>query len=116
MDPYYKLNGLYIKLPHNIKFGRYNLTKSGRVASGNMKMDIITTKRKFELSYSVLSGTQYDQLESILFDGTSFFSFEYVQGSQVKTATVYAGALNGEPFRTDGIWYYKDVSFALIEQ
>jgi hypothetical protein len=116
MDPYYKLGGLYIKKPSEIKFGRYNLTKSGRVASGDMRLDIKTTKRKFELLYAVLSGTQYDHLENLLFGGSNFFTFEYVQGDQIKTATVYSGALNGTPFRTDGIWYYKDISFALIEQ
>lgn len=116
MNAYYKLDGTIIKSPTSFKTSKYNLTKSGRVASGTMKMDIVAVKRKFEFEYAVLSGPQHKQIDDILFSGSSFFTFEYVENGEVKTATVYAGAYSADKFRTDGIWYWKNVKFDLIEQ
>lgn len=116
MDVYHKLGGVLLKNPTSFKNSKYNLTKSGRVASGKMRMDIIAVKRKFELEYAVIPGDLYDLIDSILFSGNSFFSYEYVENGMVKTATVYAGQLEGQRYRTDGCWYWKGVKFDLIEQ
>jgi len=116
MSAYYQLDGTIIKNPTAFKTSKYNLTKSGRTASGKMKMRIIAVKRKFEFEYAVLDGTRHKQIDDILFGGSSFFAFEYLENGVVKTATVYAGAYSADRFRTDGIWYWKNVKFDLIEQ
>lgn len=118
MNPYYKLAGFSLKSPTSFNIAKYNLTKSGRVASGKVKLKIIARKRKFEFEYTVLSGTDYQIIDDLLYGtGTSeFYTFEYVENGIEKSATVYSGALTADKFRTDGIWYWKNVKFALIEE
>lgn len=111
-----KINGTNIKQPRDFTVESFNLTKSGRVASGTMKMELIAKKRKFGFAYDVLSGVQLDVILSLI-DGTAmFFTLEYEDNGVVKSAMVYAGAVKKKRFRTDGVWYRKDVAFDLIEQ
>lgn len=116
-----KLDGVLIKQPKNDDFqmNTYNLTKAGRVASGKMKMDLIAKKKKFEFKYPVISGTDMQQILSLIDGVKLFFPIEYTdtQDGARKTATVYVGEINKVPFRTDEFgWYWKDVKFNLIEQ
>jgi len=112
----YKLNGTVIRNPTSFETELYKLTKAGRLASGKMVMDVIAKKRKFNLTYDVLSGPDLDTITSILFNDSAFYEFEYVENGEVKTATVYVGAIKYNRFRSDGKWYWKNVEFALIEQ
>lgn len=110
------LNGTTIKKPNNFGIEKYNLTKAGRTADGTMHLELIAKKRKFTLSYEVLRGTELEVILGII-DGTSvFFTLTYVENNVTKTATVYSGAIKSTQFRTDGPWYWKDVTFDLIEQ
>lgn len=111
-----KLNGTTIKKPKDFKISKFNLTKSGRVASGKMVMDLIAKKRKFEFSYEVLSGPDLDTILGIIDTDAMFFTIDYVENGVAKNATVYVGEIAAKKFRTDGVWYWKDVSFNLIEQ
>lgn len=111
-----KLNGVRIKDPTDWDVEEYKLTKAGRVASGKMVMDVVAKKRKFVLSYNVLSGTHLKTIRDILYSDASFFTLEYEDNGVLQTATVYVGAIKRKRFRTDGVWYWKDVEFALIEQ
>ena len=111
-----KLNNVTIKKPKDFKISKFNLTKSGRVASGKMVMDLIAKKRKFEFSYEVLSGPELDTILAVIDTDTMFFTISYVENDVEKSATVYVGEISHKKFRTDGVWYWKDVSFNLIEQ
>lgn len=112
------LGGLDIKQPKPGGFGieKYDLTKSGRVASGKMKIEIIAKKRKFTFNYDVISGAHWDQILSIVDSNTPFFVLNYTENGVVKSATCYAGAKKAILFRTDGGWYWKNATFDLIEQ
>lgn len=117
MNPYpTKLNGVIIKSPADFRIERYNITKAGRVASGDMKMELIAKKRKFLFSYAVLSGKEFQKILEQIDGEQMFFDLEYVENGEIKTAKVYVGAITQRKFRTDGVWYWKDVSFDLIEQ
>lgn len=111
-----RLNGTPIKEPSELQIQEFKLTKSGRVASGKMTMDIIAKKRKFFFTYNVLSGPELDAIMAIVQDGPAFFTLQYNQNGVEKSATVYAGAPKMTKFRTDGKWYWKNVQFDLIEQ
>lgn len=110
------LGGISIKQPTKFDIEKYNLTKSGRVASGLMKMEIIAKKRKFLFQYDVISGTDLDTILGVIDTNTAFFTIGYKENEVAKTATVYSGAISATRFRTDGKWYWKDVKFDLIEQ
>jgi hypothetical protein len=115
-----KINGVEIKVPSALKIQRFNLTKSGRVASGLMSMDLIAKKVKLEVNYEVLSGTEVRKIRDLI-DGNDIFfdiTFEEEDGT-LKTITGYAGAIDMDKYRTPrqgGGWYWKNVSFALIER
>jgi hypothetical protein len=111
-----KLNGQVIKAPSAFSIERYNITKSNRLASGTMVMDLIAKKRKFLLQYTVLGGEDLSLLLSIIDTSAMFFSIEYFEADSMCTKTVYCGPIKYTRFRTDAGWYWKDVSFDLIEQ
>lgn len=111
-----KINGTTIRNPTSWDVEEYKLTKAGRVSSGDMTMDVIAKKRKFNLSYDVLSGTDLEMIRNILYSDDSFFTLEYEDNQEARSAIVYVGAINRRRFRTDGVWYWKDVQFSLIEQ
>ena len=112
-----KLGGIVIKQPKDFDIEKYNITKSGRVASGKMVMDLIAKKRKFLFAYDIISGTALTSILSVIDTDNVFFKIEYTENSnEVKEATVYVGSIKAKKFRTDGVWYWKNVAFDLIEQ
>lgn len=111
-----KLNGVEIKTPDQFSISRFNLTKSGRTANGMMTMDLVAKKRKFNIGYTVISGKELNKILDIIDTDEMFFTIEYQESGVTKTATVYVGEIPTELFRTDGVWYWKNVTFSLIEQ
>lgn len=112
-----RVGGVVMKQPSDFSMEKYNLTKSGRVASGKMKIELIAKKRKFLFVYDVISGVELDTLLSVIDSDEMVFLLEYTENSDViKSAMVYVGAIKAKKFRTDGVWYWKDVTFDLIEQ
>lgn len=110
------LDGQTIKTPNKFNISRYKLSKSERVASGKMTMDIIARKLKFSLKYSVLAGADLKTILDILDTNTAFYAFTYTDDDgAAKSVTVYPGAITQDKFRSTP-WYWKDVEFDLIEQ
>ena len=110
------LAGSAIKQPKDFRIGSFNLTKAGRVATGDMTLEYIATKRKFYFEYDVLAGDELDIIKDIITGSTMFFTLTYKDNGNSESATVYAGALEKEAFRNDGVWYWKSVSFDLIQK
>lgn len=111
--------GVTVKTPTEMPIEKYNLTKSGRVASGKMTMELVAQKRKLVCKYNAI---REDDLQTILNKiynpANMFFSVTFDDAGGPVTMTCYAGAIKGEPVRrdVDGVWIWKDVEFALIEQ
>lgn len=110
------LDGKRIKTPQEFSISKFNLTKSGRVASGKMTMELIAKKRKFFFTYEVLSGKDLDTILSVIDSNKMFFKIQYTENNVIKNATVYVGEISQEKFRTHMGWYWKNVTFNLIEQ
>ena len=112
-----KINGTTIKTPNKFDYEAYNLTKSGRVASGEMTMDLVAKKRKFLLNYTVISGKNLAVILGLIDTSSMFFTLTYKDNDVSKSAVCYVGAIKKTQFRTDsGAWYYKDCQFDLIEK
>lgn len=110
------INGTVIKTPNGFTIKRYNLTKSGRVSSGKMTMEIIAQKREFNLEYAVMNGTELDNILNLIFNpAVPFFTLGYTENGVAKTAKCYSGAIPSNLLRSD-IWIWTDVKFSLIEQ
>lgn len=111
-----KINGVLIKTPSQASLESYNLTKSGRVATGKMMMDLIAKKKKINVAYESISAADMKVIEAAI-DGTAmFFKVEYDLPEGYGTITCYSGAIKKQYYRRRGGWYWKDVAFALIEQ
>lgn len=113
------INGVQIKTPHGFDISRYNLTKSGRVGSGDMTMDLIAKKKKFGFTYDALDGPELKAILALIFDSPAcFFELTYPdETGDAQTKTVYVGEIPSKHVRGRGkytIW--KDVTFSLIER
>lgn len=114
----YKLNGVAIKCPSSFKIERYNITKSNRLASGKMSMELIAKKRKFYFAYDAIDATELNVILDIIWETNAvFYTFTYVENNVTKSAVVYTGSIPNELYRTDdGDWVWKNLTFDLIEQ
>ena len=113
------INGTEIKQPKPGDFGieKYKLTSAGRVASGEMKMELVAKKKKFTMKWEVLKGADLKTIADIVDGDTMFFPITYLDDNgTAQTATVYSGALKYTNFRGDQGWYWVDASVDLIEQ
>lgn len=113
-----KVNGTQIKSPSTFKVGIFRLSKSGRLASGLMTMEIIAQKRRLDLTWEVISGSNLNAIIDIL-DSATFYSVEFPDpkiNNFQNTLTMYVGDLNQELVKSVGDRVWKDVTISLIEQ
>ena len=115
-----KLNGNTIRNPTvPIQISKYPVTKAGRVASALMTIDFLAEKSTFKFEYDVISYANLQTILNILHNfPTMFHTLNINENGVEANYTVYPGAVIKSVFRSDnnGYWYYKDVSFQLIEQ
>jgi hypothetical protein len=120
----FKLNDIPIKNPTSFGIENYTLTKSTRVANGDMVMDFVANKLKFTFGYEAIDSRDFNTILDIVWRQLAitrkcFVTLSYYEdgSDEQKTATVYAGALPRKLHRGDGKnWVWKDVSFSLIER
>ena len=119
----FTLNGIAIKNPQKFSIERYTLTKSTRVACGDMVMEFVANKRKFTFGYDSISGKELDGIIDILWEQlvttkNCFATLAYPYNGSIKTCIVYAGSIPASLHRGDGMgdWVWKDVQFSLIEK
>lgn len=110
------IDGVNVKQPSDVGVERYNLTKSGRVASGKMTMELIAKKRKLTIQYEVIGGIHLERLLSAIDSDAMFFPVTWQEMSNTYTMTAYVGGIKYKRFRSDGVWYWKNLTFDLIEQ
>ena len=111
-----KLNGVSIKIPQEFETSHYNLTKSGRVASGHMTMELVSKKRKFFFEYPVLRDDELMTILNVINGSDMFFTISYEENGREYSAEVYVGEINYTKFRTEKGYYWKFVSFNLVEK
>ncbi len=114
----FKINGRRIKSPmmDNFEIEHYNITKADRNAEGEMIMEFIAKKRKFLITYPIISKQEIEIIMNEIDTNKMFFRFEYPDNGDIKVATVYAGPIRRTRHRSHMGWYWKDVSFNLIER
>lgn len=103
-------------LTGNFTIERYNLTKSGRLASGLMVMDLIAKKRKFLFRYPAITARDMNTILDLIDGTTMFFSLSYWENNVIKYATCYVGHIPSTIHRTGENWVWTDVDFDLIER
>ena len=112
-----KIAGASVKAPTDLKIGRFDLTKSGRTASGKMVMDIIATKRRVDVVWKMIPDDELKTIIDTITANKPFFSLEYPDAGGTKTMTCYAGDIVTSLWHTkNGIRYWEEVSIPFIEQ
>ena len=114
----YTLDGQTIKNPSKFKIDRFKITQSSRVASGDMMMELVAKKRKFQFTYEAITSSDLNKILDIIWESNDvFFQLSYIENNQQKTAKVYVGNIPSDLYRADeGEWVWTNVSFSLIEQ
>ena len=110
------VDGTLLPVPDSYDVSSYRLTKSGRVANGDMTAEIIAKKRKLFLTYETLGSEDATLLENKVAGDKFFFTINYTEDGMEKTMVAYAGEFKKTLVRTGGRWYWKDVSVNLIEK
>ncbi len=112
-----KIDGVIIPTPSTYQIGIMDLSKAERVASGDIVIERIATKRKIELSWRYLKKEELSTLLKRV--SPVFFSVEYLdpETDDIKTGTFYCGDRTTQSIDyRNGVMRYKDIRFNLIER
>lgn len=116
------LDGQKIKDPTGFNPELYTLTKSTRVANGDMVMDFVANKRKYNFTWAAIDSRELDKIIEILWRQLEttkecFHWLEYDDDLRHNKVRVYSGAIPHNLHRGDGkLWVWKDVKLSLIER
>lgn len=120
------IDNVKIKDPNEFNVEYYTLTQSTRIANGDMTMDFVANKRKYNFTWNAITSAQLDVIIDLLwtnlpFTHQCFHALTYTDDRGPQSATVYAGAIPHKLHRGDGShfrqqWVWKDVTLSLIEQ
>jgi hypothetical protein len=109
--------GTQVTRPAEVKVGRFDLTKSGRTASGRMVMEVIATKRRVDVTWKYLPDPDLQTILNVLAANKPFFELQYPDAGGQQTMICYAGDINTSLWHTrGGVRYWEEVSTSFIEQ
>ncbi len=112
-----KIAGVSVKAPTDLKIGRFDLTKSGRTASGKMMMELIATKRRVDVVWKMLPDSDLKLIIDTITANKPFFNLEYPDAGGTKSMTCYAGDVVTSLWHTkNGVRYWEEISIPFIEQ
>jgi len=112
-----KIAGTQVKAPTELKVGRFDISKSDRVASGKMVMEIIATKRRVDVVWKYIKDSDLQTIINTITANKPFFTLEYPDAGGSKTMTCYSGdILTGLWHTKNGVRYWEEVTIPFIEQ
>lgn len=112
-----KIAGMTVATPSELKVGRFDISKSDRVASGKMVMEIIATKRRVDVVWKYIKDDELQIIIDTITANKPFFTLEYPDAGGTQTMTCYSGdIMTGLWYTVGGVRYWQDVSIAFIEQ
>ena len=91
------------------------IAREGRTASGRMVTDVITTKKKFTLSYSFVTGTILDALATIYSLGGVFTLLVEREDTSIDTYEVRFRPFSRARLLLAGTWYWEGIALELEE-
>jgi len=110
-----QINGTPIPTPQGFYVDDGDIRSDARVASGKLVVDYITSKKKFSLQYSHLTGTQLNALIGLL-TAAVFVTLTYPTETGSTTATVTAGNIPRRLWSNEGSKQYDNIRIELMEQ
>jgi hypothetical protein len=117
MAEVFRIAGVKIKTPSEVKIGRFDITKAERNAAGKMVMDIIATKRRVDCTWALIADSDLQTILNAITANKPFFALEYPEVGGQNTMICYSGDINTGLWHTkNGVRYWQDVSIPFIEQ
>jgi len=112
-----KIAGTTVATPAELKIGRFDISKSDRVASGKMVMEIIATKRRVDVVWKYIKDGELETILDTITANKPFFTLEYPDAGGSKTITCYSGDIMTGLWHTkNGVRYWEEVTIPFIEQ
>jgi hypothetical protein len=112
-----KIAGTTVAAPAELKVGRFDISKSDRVASGKMVMEIIATKRRVDVVWGMLPDDKLATIIDTITANKPFFTLEYPDAGGSQTMTCYSGdIMTGLWHTVGGVRYWEEVTIPFIEQ
>ena len=88
---------------------------TGRSTTGKMIGDVVAEKKTINITWGILTKTEYNLIKTNLQSG--FHSFSLILGNDTATITSYRGTLTAELLGGfGGTTYYKSASVSIIQQ
>lgn len=112
-----RINGVSVTPPKTFNVGIHDVDgETNRNANGDMVRDRITTKRKLELSWGLLTQSEISEILNAVSE--EFFSVDYPDPlTGQRTATFYAGDRSSPAYSFDDDFKpWSGLSFNLIER
>ena len=110
-----ELNSTAIPSPQTFEVETFDITRTNRLASGKLVAETIATKKRFNFTYTSLTGAQLSALKALLY-ADYFLSLTYPTETGIETVTVARGDIDVSLLRNEGNKQYESISFELIEQ
>ena len=110
-----QIGATVIPTPQKFSVEDFGIRTDSRVASGKLVVDYTTSKKKFTLQYSYLTGTQLNTLIGLL-TADVFFTLTYPNETGSTTAVVTAGNIPRRLWYNSGAKDYDNITIELIEQ
>ncbi|CQR51486.1 DUF6711 family protein [Paenibacillus riograndensis] len=111
------INGVTLPSPTKYQVYIQDLSKGERNVNGLLLLERIATKRKIDLSWKMLSPSQYATILRLV--SPVFFNVQYQdpEDATTRSGTFYAGDRSiGALNYTNGIVQYNELSFSIIER
>lgn len=112
-----KINDVKIPNPSTYQIGIYDISKASRVASGDIRIERVATKRKINLSWMYLPEKELSDLLNLV--SPVFFTVEYTnpETDLIETGTFYCGDRTVDTLRYyKGRMVYGNIKLNLIER
>lgn len=90
-------------------------SNTGRSSTGKMVGDVVAQKDTFDITWGVLTRSEYQTIKNNLTSG--FFPFSIIEDGNTQTITAYRGTISREYLGVfGGVTYYNSVKVTVIQQ
>lgn len=113
-----QINGTYIPNPSSLQWGIQSVSDSnaGRDMQGNMHVNLITRKRKLELSWNAVDFATASEVLTAVNGETFEVTYRDALSNNIETRTFYVGDRTAPVYSyAVGHQWYSNISFNLIE-
>lgn len=113
-----KIAGVEVARPAEVRFGRFDLSKAERAASGRMVMDIVRAGiRRVDVTWRYLPDPELQKILNLIAANKPFMQIEYPDAGGQQTMSAYTGDITYSTWHTrNGVRYWDEITIPFIEE